>query len=402
MPRPPGVGAGIPRGVWALGFTSLFMDMSSELVHSLLPVFVVTTLGASALALGVLEGVSEAATLFVKMFSGAISDSLGRRKPLVVIGYGLSALTKPIFALATTVGVVFGARLADRVGKGIRGAPRDALLADITPQDIRGAAFGLRQSLDTVGAVVGPLLAIGLMVVLAGNIRTVLWFAVVPAAIAVLVLVVAVREPERKAALPARTLIRWRTVRLLPRAFWWVVGVGAVLTLARFSEAFLILRAEDVGLAPTYVPIVLVVMSAAYALSAYPAGLVADRAGTNALLVGGLTLLVASDVVLASARTITLVLIGAGLWGLHMGFTQGLLSKLIADSSPAELRGTAYGIFGIISGVAVLIASAIAGALWDNQGPAAAFLGGAVFATVALVGLVGTVLRTRYGNRRRN
>lgn len=383
----------LPPGVWALGFVSLFMDMSSELVHSLLPVFIVTTLGASTVVLGVLEGVAEATALFAKMFSGALSDYVGRRKPLVVIGYGLSALTKPAFALATTVGLVFGARLVDRIGKGIRGAPRDALLTGITAPEIRGAAFGLRQSLDTLGAVAGPLLAIGLMALLAGNVRSVLWFAVIPAAIAVIVLVVAVREPEKKTETVRRPPIHWSTIGLLPLAFWGVVGAGAILTLARFSEAFLILRAEDVGLAATYVPIVLVVMSVAYSLSAYPAGLVADRAGKNGLLVAGLAVLVLSDVVLAAAGSVAIVLFGAALWGLHMGLTQGLLSKLVADSSPAELRGTAFGIFAVVSGVAVLVASVVAGLLWDAGGPSATFIAGAAFAALALLALVVTFAR---------
>lgn len=384
----------LPMGVWALGFVSLLMDMSSELVHSLLPVFVVGTLGASVLVLGVLEGVAEAATLFIKMFSGALSDYVGRRKALVVIGYGLSALTKPAFALATTVGWVFTARLVDRVGKGIRGAPRDALLADITEPSIRGAAFGLRQSLDTIGAVLGPLLAIGLMVLLASDVRAVLWFAVVPAAIAVIVLVVAVREPERK-TVSRRQPIRWSTVSLLPRAFWWVVAVGGILTLARFSEAFLILRAEDVGLGAAYVPIVAVVMSAAYALSAYPAGLIADRTGPNGLLAGGLAVLIVADLVLAAADATATVLAGAALWGLHMGLTQGLLSKLIADSAPPTLRGTAFGLFSLVSGVAMLIASVVAGWLWDASGPEATFMAGAGFAALACAALFGrTIMRT--------
>ena len=189
--------ARIPSGVWALGFVSLFMDMSSELVHSMLPLLLVTGLGASALALGVIEGVAEATAMIVKVFSGTLSDFLRRRKLLVVAGYGMAALTKPLFALAPTVGWIFTARFLDRVGKGIRGAPRDALIADLTPAEVRGAAFGLRQSLDTVGAVVGPLAAVALLAAFAQDIRLVLWFAAVPAVIAMLILVVAVREPAR-------------------------------------------------------------------------------------------------------------------------------------------------------------------------------------------------------------
>jgi MFS family permease len=380
----------LPREIWALGFVSLFMDTSSELVHSLLPVFVVTTLGASALALGAIEGVAEAATLIVRTFSGAISDYVQRRKLLAVIGYGLAAATKPFFALATSVDWVFGARLIDRIGKGIRGAPRDALIADVTPPSLRGAAFGLRQSLDTVGAVAGPLLAIGLMALLTDNIRAVLWFAVIPAVVSVLTLIFTVREPPRTADAPERPRIRWSTLRQLPPAFWRVVAIGAVFTLARFSEAFLVLRAEDTGLSIGLVPMVMVVMSAVYALAAYPTGILADRMRASGLLLAGLIVLVLADLVLAFANSAGVTLLGAGLWGLHMGLTQGLLAKLIADSAPPALRGTAFGMFSLVAGVATLLASIIAGALWDGPGPQVTFFVGGGLSVAAAVALVAT------------
>ena len=385
----------LPREIWALGLVSLFMDTSSELVHSLLPVFLVTTLGASALLLGTIEGIAEAAALIVKMFSGAISDFIRRRKLLAVIGYGLAAATKPFFALATTVDWVFGARLVDRIGKGIRGAPRDALVADITPPDQRGAAFGLRQSLDTVGAVAGPLLAIGLMALLSDNIRAVLWFAVIPAVAAVLTLIFGVKEPAPTAAASERTPIRWRTLRSLPPAFWRVVAIGGVFTLARFSEAFLILRAEDTGLGIGLVPMVMVVMSAIYALSAYPTGLLADRMSAGRLLLAGLVVLVLADAVLALADSAGVTLFGAGLWGLHMGLTQGLLAKLVADSAPAALRGTAFGVFSLVAGVATLLASVIAGATWDAAGPQVTFIVSGALSLAAAAGLVLTDRRKR-------
>ena len=364
------------------------MDTSSELVHSLLPIFMVTTLGASMLTVGVVEGLAEATAAIMKVFSGAVSDYLRRRKFLMVSGYALSALTKPIFPLASSIGWVFTARFADRVGKGIRGAPRDALVADITPAALRGAAYGLRQALDSVGAVIGPVLAVALMVWLAGDVRTVMWFAVPPALITVLLLLVYVREPERpEGEQPGRMPLRLAEARQLPGRFWLVVLLGGVFTLARFSEAFLVVRAQDVGLAPSYVPLVMVVMNVVYAGAAYPAGAAADRLSARALLLVGLLLLVAADIVLALAASSSIVFIGAALWGLHMGLTQGLLSKLVADSAPVARRGTAFGIFHLVSGGALLLASVIAGGLWNAFGPPATFLAGAGFASIAVVGL---------------
>jgi MFS family permease len=377
----------MPRGIWALGFVSMFADISSELIHSLLPVFMVSVLGASALAVGLVEGVAEATAAITKVFSGTLSDYLGRRKLLAVIGYALAAVAKPLFPLAGSVGWVLAARCIDRIGKGIRGAPRDAMVGDITPAELRGAAYGLRQSLDTVGAFAGPLLAIVLMALLADDIRAVFWFAVIPAFIAVAILVVGVKEPER--TVPAEAVPRsFRPadfVKLGPR-FWAVVAVATVLTLARFSEAFLVLRADSVGLSIALVPLVMVVMNIAYALSAYPAGILSDRLGRSGVIVVGVAFLIAADILLAAATGIGLMMAGVALWGLHMGFTQGLLAALIADTAPAERRGTAFGIFNLVTGVAMLFASVFAGWLWDVYGAPATFLGGAAFTAVALAG----------------
>jgi MFS family permease len=381
----------IPRGVWALGFVSLFMDVSSEMIHALLPVFLVTVLGSSVTVVGVLEGVSEAIASITKVFSGTWSDRLGKRKVLTVAGYGLAALVKPLFALAPSVGWVFFARAADRIGKGIRGAPRDALIADLAPASARGAAFGLRQALDTVGAFAGPLLAIALMAATAGNFRVVFWIAVIPAAASVLVLVLFVRDvpltaAERGAPPPAvRTLLRG-----LGAGFWWLVFVAALFTLARFSEAFLILKSTDAGLGIAYVPAVLVVMNAAYALSAYPAGWLSDRANRWGVLAVGAALLVAADLVLALGASLATVALGTALWGLHMGFTQGLLAALVADAAPAARRGTAFGVFNLVTGFALLAASVLAGVLWDRGGPTLTFLTGALLTAAA--GLVALVL----------
>ncbi|TMI45313.1 MAG: MFS transporter [Betaproteobacteria bacterium] len=377
----------VPRTVWVLGFVSLCMDLSSELVHGLLPVFMTVVLGAGMVAVGVVEGIAEATASIVKLFSGVLSDRLGRRKPLVVLGYALAAASKPLFPLAGSVPLVLVARFMDRVGKGIRGAPRDALIADVTPAEVRGAAYGLRQALDTVGAVLGPLAAIGLMILLASDIRAVLWVAVVPAILSVVVLVLFVREPPATTTALANPLSR-TALGELPLRYWFVVALGAVFTLARFSEAFLVLRAQDLGMALALVPIVLVVMNLAYSATAYQAGLAADKGYRNHLLRWGLVALIAADLVIAAFASLAALFAGVVLWGAHMGLTQGLLSALVADTAPAPLRGTAFGVFHLVSGVALLGASVLAGWLWSEYGAAASFDAGAAFAAAALAGLV--------------
>ena len=377
-------GRNLPRAVWALGLTSLLMDTSSELIHGLLPVFLVVTLGASATALGVVEGIAEATAQITRVFSGWLSDVLGRRKALTVAGYGLAAVTKPLFPLANSIGLVLLARFLDRIGKGIRGAPRDALVADLTPADKRGAAFGLRQSLDTVGATLGPSAAIGLMYLFNDDIRTVLWFAVIPAVLAVIVLMVGVKEPAHAEA-KARAPLHAREIKELGSAYWRVIVAGAVFTLARFSEAFLVIRARDQGLALAWAPAVIAVMSLVYAASAYPAGRLQDRIGARPLLLCGLLVLIAADLVLAFGSTLVAIFLGIGMWGLHMGLTQGVLAALISATAPDRLRGTGFGLFGLITGLASLLASVLAGLLWDSIGAQATFLAGAAFAAAAFV-----------------
>lgn len=380
----------LPRGVVALGFVSLCMDTSSELVHSLLPVFLVGVLGVSAMSLGIIEGIAEATAAIVKVFSGTVSDWIGKRKPLVLLGYGLAALTKPLFPLAHGLGLVLTARFVDRIGKGIRGAPRDALVADITPAEFRGAAYGLRQSMDTVGAVAGPGLALLLMAVTHDNFRLVFWAAVLPAIVAVLLIVFGVQEPEVHANVQPRrrSPIHRDELRRLPAAYWLVVAFATALTLARFSEAFLLLRASSVGLPATYVPVVLIVMNVVYAASAWPFGHWSDRGDRRRLLALGIAFLIAADVLLAVASSTVWVLAGTVFWGLHMGATQGLLTTLVADAAPADLRGTAFGLFNLLTGLALLTASVLAGALWTAIGPAMTFAAGAGFSLLALIGLL--------------
>ena len=386
----------MPAGIWALGLGSMFMDISSELVHSLLPLFMVGVLGASMVTVGVVEGIAEATAAVTKVFSGALSDYLGKRKFLLVLGYGLAAFTKPMFPLATSMTWVFLARFIDRIGKGIRGAPRDALIADIVPPALRGSAYGLRQALDSVGAFLGPLLAVALMAWLANDLKAVLWVAVLPAFIAVALLAAAVREPAGpQRGSEVRAPLAWSDAKRLQIRYWLIVLLGAVFTLARFSEAFLVLRAQDVGFALGLVPMVFVIMNVVYAAVAYPAGVAADRISPRSLLILGLALLIAADVVLAAATSPWAALAGAALWGVHMGLTQGLLSKLVADSAPADLLGTAFGIFNLVSGGALLLASVIAGALWNAFGAPATFMAGAAFAAIAALGLAAYRARPR-------
>ncbi|MEZ5776688.1 MAG: MFS transporter [Hyphomicrobiaceae bacterium] len=391
----------IPAGIWALGLVSMLMDISSEMIHALLPLYMVGVLGTSALAVGLIEGIAEATAAITKVFSGALSDRIGRRKEIAALGYGLSAATKPVFALATGLGWLVGARFLDRVGKGIRGAPRDALVADLSPPDLRGASFGLRQALDTTGAFLGPLLAILLMLATGDNYVTVFWVAVVPGSLAFLLIVLAVKEPEQAArSRRGGSPISRAELSRLGRPYWVVTGIAALFTLARFSEAFLILKSQAVGLPVALAPLVMVAMNVVYALSAYPAGALSDRIGRLGLLGAGLALLVAADLVLAVADGVAAGAVGVALWGLHMGMTQGLISALVADVAPAALRGTAFGVLNLVTGVALLAASVIAGALWAEAGPASTFIAGAGFAVLSAVALLaarGTIGQVRSG-----
>jgi MFS family permease len=377
----------IPGSIWALGLVSLLMDISSEMIHALLPLYLVGVLGASTLTVGVIEGIAEATASITKIFSGALSDFLGKRKLLATLGYGLAALTKPIFPLAPNVGWLMTARFVDRLGKGIREAPRDALIADLSPSDLRGASFGLRQSLDTVGAFLGPLLAMLFMLLAANQFTLVFWIAVVPAFLSVAVMIFGVSEVGRPAGEPARNPLRRAELARLSRAYWMVVAIATLFTLARFSEAFLLLRAQSVGLNVALVPAVMVVMNVVYAAAAWPAGALSDAVGRFGVLAAGFVLLVVADLALAFAQNIVWVGIGVALWGLHMGLTQGLLAALVADTAPAALRGTAFGMFNLVAGLAMLVASILAGALWDQTGPRGTFLAGAGFTAVALLAL---------------
>ncbi len=385
----------IPRGVWVVGGVSMLMDISSESIHSLLPLFMVTTLGTSVLVIGLIEGLAEATALFIKVFSGAISDYLGKRKGLALLGYGLGALSKPFFALASSSGMVLGARLMDRAGKGIRGAPRDALVADITPPELRGAAYGLRQSMDTTGAFLGPLLAVGLMLLLHNDFRAVFWIALIPGFLSVALLYFGLKEPKTPVEHKRTNPIKRENLTRLGKSCWWVIGLGAVFTLARFSEAFLVLRAQQSGVPLALIPLVMVVMNVIYSFSAYPFGKLSDGMSHTRLLQGGLVVLIAADVVLALSTHWTGIIVGVALWGMHMGMTQGLLAAMVAKTAPADLRGTAFGLFSLVSGVGLLMASVGAGAIWELWGAEYTFYAGAVICLLTLLYLRKTPAEVR-------
>ena len=377
----------IPKGVWVLGGVSLLMDVSSEMIHSLLPLFMATTLGASVIVIGIIEGVAEATALILKVFSGVISDYVGKRKGLALLGYGLGALSKPLFAIAPTSGVVFSARMIDRVGKGIRGAPRDALVADVTPPEIRGAAYGLRQSLDTIGAFLGPLLAVALMFVWDNDFQSIFWVAAIPAVLSIALLGFGLKEPRTAVVQKRTNPLRRENLKKLSAAYWWVVAIGSIFTLARFSEAFLVLRAQQMAIPLFAIPLVMVAMNLVYSLTAYPFGKLSDSMSHSRMLQWGLLVLIAADIVLALSSHWSTLLAGVALWGIHMGMTQGLLAAMVAHTAPPELRGTTFGMFNLMSGIALLLASAGAGVLWEVLGAASTFYAGAIICVVTLVGM---------------
>lgn len=377
----------IPKGVWVLGGVSLLMDVSSEMIHSLLPLFMATTLGASVIVIGIIEGVAEATALILKVFSGVISDYVGKRKGLALLGYGLGALSKPLFAIAPTSGVVFSARMIDRVGKGIRGTPRDALVADVTPPEIRGAAYGLRQSLDTIGAFLGPLLAVALMFLWDNDFQSIFWVAAIPAVLSIALLGFGLKEPRTAVVQKRTNPLRRENLKKLSAAYWWVVAIGSIFTLARFSEAFLVLRAQQMAIPLFAIPLVMVAMNLVYSLTAYPFGKLSDSMSHSKMLQWGLLVLIAADIVLALSSHWSTLLAGVALWGIHMGMTQGLLAAMVAHTAPPELRGTAFGMFNLMSGIALLLASASAGVLWEVLGAASTFYAGAIICVVTLVGM---------------
>lgn len=377
----------IPKGVWVLGGVSLLMDVSSEMIHSLLPLFMATTLGASVIIIGIIEGVAEATALMLKVFSGVISDYVGKRKGLALLGYGLGALSKPLFAIAPTSGMVFSARMIDRIGKGIRGAPRDALVADVTPPEIRGAAYGLRQALDTIGAFLGPLLAVALMFLWDNDFQSIFWVAAIPAVLSIALLGFGLKEPNTSVVQKRTNPLRRENLKKLSAAYWWVVAIGSIFTLARFSEAFLVLRAQQMAIPLFAIPLVMVAMNLVYSLTAYPFGKLSDRMSHSKMLQWGLLVLIATDIVLALSSHWSTLLAGVALWGIHMGMTQGLLAAMVAHTAPPELRGTAFGMFNLMSGIALLLASAGAGVLWEMLGAASTFYAGAIICVVTLIGM---------------
>ena len=372
----------LPRTVWVLGIVSLLMDLSSEIYHALLPAFLTVTLGLPVVAMGALDGIAEATASMAKLVSGRLSDRQRRRKPWILLGYGMAALSKPLFPLAQGALPVLGARFVDRLGKGIRGAPRDAMIADETPPELRGAAYGLRQSLDTVGGFIAPIAAVGLMIWFANDIRLVFWIAAIPAFLSFLFAWAMLHETRDHAATKP-VAAAWGGWRSLDPQVKRLIAVGFLFGLARFSEGFLILKAMDAGLAATWSPLVLALFSLSFMALAYPAGALSDRTDPKSLLLGGIALLVAADLWLAEAASLWAVGFGVVLWGAHMAMTQGVFARMIADAAPANERASSFGAFFFVSGISTLLASVAAGLLWDRGGPAATFTSAAAVAALA-------------------
>jgi len=378
----------IPKSIWTLGIVSLFMDISSEIIHSLLPIFMVSILGSSIIAIGIVEGISEATFLLIRIFSGVLSDYLGKRKIISVIGYGISALSKPLFPLANSVSLILIARFFDRLGKGVRESPRDALIGDIAPKSIRGACFGLRQSLDTIGALIGPIVAILGLLIFSNNIRAILWVSVIPAILSVVIFIVGIHDVEHKYTEDEKTFIfKFKNIFKIGTEYWQIVLIGGLLNLARFSDAFLILKAYELGLPITYVPLVMVLMNCFYAVSSYPAGILSDNINRKFILIIGIVFLIIADLVLAFTDSTWMLALGVGFWGMHMAFTKGILDAMVTDTASIRLLGSAYGIFNFVCGIAVLFASIISGVLWQVYGPFYSFSVGAFLAFLACLSL---------------
>ncbi len=376
----------LPRNVWFLGFVSLLTDVNSKMVQSVLPLFLVSVLGTNLVTIGVIEGIAESTASVLKIFSGALSDYWGKRKELAVAGYGLSAVFTPLFALATTPARVLFARFADRVGKGIRVAPRNALIADVTPSSQRGAAYGLRQSLDTIGAFSGPFIATALLFYSNQNFRLVFLSAAIPGLMTITILIFGVKEAP-KTSHERRNPLQWNALKSLGKSYWMLVTVALLFNLGNFSDAFLLLRAQQIGIATNLIPLSFVIMNITYGLSAYPIGVLSDKIGRKGLLISGFTLFSLVYFGFAFAQTPWQIWVLFALCGLYLGKTQGLLLANVADKVPEDLRGTAFGLINLVTGVALLPASLLAGILWQHMGSQATFIVSSGFAFAAIVAL---------------
>ncbi len=379
----PAIKIRIPRTVWVLGFVSLLMDISSEMIHALLPLFMAGTLGASAIWIGLVEGIGEGTALIAKVFSGVVADRFGHKKRLVFAGYFLGVISKPVFALAGSMPVVLAARFFDRIGKGLRGAPRDAIVADVTDESIRGAAYGLRQSLDAAGAFVGPLLATLLLLLWTEDLRSIFWIALIPGAACLALILFGVEDNVTPTVNTKR--IAWKDLKsVMTPAFVQLVILGTLFSLARFSNAFIVLRAAAIGIEHAWIPMAVVLMNITFSLSSYPFGKLADKLNPMKLLALGMVLLALANLLFAYAENYRILAAGIVLFGMHLGATQGIFSTIISEIAPSEVRATAFGIFNFFSGLALLASGLVAGSLWEYMGAQYCFGGGVVFALITL------------------
>jgi MFS family permease len=381
-----GRGWPLSRNVWVAGWVSFFMDVSSEMVYPLVPLFLSSTLGVSKSVVGLIEGIAEATASLLKLFSGVIADRFGKNKLLMGFGYGISTASRPILALASGWGMVFLARFTDRAGKGIRTAPRDAIIAASTPPGQLGLAFGFHRALDTAGAVVGPAVALAILAVWAADFRLVFWLSVVPGVLAVALIVWFIEADGR--VRPAQAALAW-SLRGFDDRFWEFLLVIGLFSLGNSSNAFLILKAEQVGTSPAWISGIYVGYNALYALMSVPGGLLADRVGMRRMIIVGLGLFAAVYAGIALASTPQQIAALFLCYGIYMGLTEGVQRAYLATLAPKERTATAFGLYHMVVGIAILPASLFAGVLWDTVGPAAPFLFGAGMAALAAVIFLG-------------
>lgn len=359
------------------------MKISSVIVFTLSPLFMTQVLGASIFAVGILEGILEVITLLARIFSGIISDYIHKRKSIIVVGYIFALISRPFLALATRMEDVFLGRAFDRIGNGLDATPRDALVGDLAPPQIKGACYGLRESLSRAGSFAGALLVMALLWLTEGNFSLVFWIGSIPTVLALMVLVIFVKDSPNQQAQHKKPTHKFKLkdLKKLPLPFWLILLLSGLFMLSNFSGAFLILRAEQTGLDLHLTSLVMIIQNLATAGTAYPVGYLSDKMGRRSMMGVGIVLIVCSDLLLAWGGSLYTILGGVLLWGAEIGITQSILAVFLADTCPQDLRGTGFGLFHFINGCCLLLANVFAGWIWHDVNPSAMFLASAVMAS---------------------